>query len=533
MFLFMKTTFKEFDRLCIGMAKAWMAKHDFTRTDDIWDDAVQCARLGFLLYLRKNEITKAEDVFREETSLVWILLDIIMLFSYNERERVKGGVKVRRVLCALFVCISILVSICFINVGRAETHISVSMITKDSDTYDIVLLRRRLRELGWLTSNMKADDTGLYTARVTDAITQFQKYIYENMDQTMIVDGIAGKQTISWLNRNDAPVNPDKPKPTPGPTPKSTERLYPTGVLVTRQPTLEPTSTPAPEDYDEQVAEIQKLLVKAGWMNESDITGIYDDNTIEAVIALQRQLCFEYGIDLDYDGYYGPRERQLLESGDERAIAPDSGKSDELTSSDELLGLDGALSAFEAEEPVQPQPTATEKSRENADFKSFQWGDSSSYIMSIEGDPLLSQYDSINQTDNIYYMSSPCGIACLLGYRFRDDRLYSCGYVSTTTYTHTSSYVKDYETFKKALTDKYGKPILDEIAWDNSRDEEYYANDINRALEYGKLQYQACWETSRNHIELILQSENYKIALVVRYDNKVFDDTAPDYSKDF
>jgi|GEM_PF-5741180 len=64
---------REFDRLCVGMVKTWMTKHNFTRTADIWDDAMQCARLGFLLYLRKYEITRAEDVFKDGTSPYWLM----------------------------------------------------------------------------------------------------------------------------------------------------------------------------------------------------------------------------------------------------------------------------------------------------------------------------------------------------------------------------------------------------------------------------------------------------------------------------
>lgn len=72
-YLYEDRILEEFDRLCIGMARAWMTKHNFTRTADIWDDAVQCARLGFLLYLRKYEIKRAEDVFKDGSSPYWLM----------------------------------------------------------------------------------------------------------------------------------------------------------------------------------------------------------------------------------------------------------------------------------------------------------------------------------------------------------------------------------------------------------------------------------------------------------------------------
>ena len=155
------------------------------------------------------------------------------------------------------------------------------------------------------------------------------------------------------------------------------------------------------------------------------------------------------------------------------------------------------------------------------------------YVKSIEGEPVLVQFVEATQLDTIYYMTNPCGISCLLGYGFKDDKLYSTGYASASTHTQGFAYVNDYETFKEALTQKYGKPIKEQTVWSSDLDAQYYADDITHALKYGKLQYEAYWETERSHIEMILGSQNYVIGLVIRYENKIFDDTAPDYSKDF
>ena len=71
------------------------------------------------------------------------------------------------------------------------------------------------------------------------------------------------------------------------------------------------------------------------------------------------------------------------------------------------------------------------------------------------------------------------------------------------------------------------------MVWENASEQQFYADKLDYALKYGRVKYQACWETERTHIELILGSENYNIGLVVRYKNKVFSNTEPDYSDDF
>ena len=316
---------------------------------------------------------------------------------------------------------------------EASTGERRGIITKESSVTAIAKLRRKLIDLGWFDAESHYEGT-LYTSGLINSIVDFQQYVHDNLDPYVIVDGIVDRKTYDWIYRDDAPS-----KLSAYGTPK------PTNIPVTRVPMPEPTpvSTLLPEDYDQQVADIQALLIDAGWLESGSVTGIYDENTIEAVKDLQKHLHNEYGFDLDYDGYYGPRERELLESNDERAIAPEHGKGDEQITSNGFLGFDDLLTSFATEKPTQPQQTADIK-RENTDFKSFSWGDSSSVIKAVEGDIILSQYDNTLQMDTIYYLANPCGISCVLGYGFKEDKLQYCAYVSTTTHTQSSAYVTDY-----------------------------------------------------------------------------------------
>lgn len=56
---------------CAKAARQWLARYHLN--DNLLDDAIQCARLGFLLYLRQRNITRAEDVGKNGTSPYWYI----------------------------------------------------------------------------------------------------------------------------------------------------------------------------------------------------------------------------------------------------------------------------------------------------------------------------------------------------------------------------------------------------------------------------------------------------------------------------
>ncbi len=58
---------------CVKFTRTWLIRHGFTTYREIWEDALQCTRIGLLLYLRQHNITKAEDVFSGETSPYWLM----------------------------------------------------------------------------------------------------------------------------------------------------------------------------------------------------------------------------------------------------------------------------------------------------------------------------------------------------------------------------------------------------------------------------------------------------------------------------
>lgn len=62
-------------------------------------------------------------------------------------------------------------------------------------------------------------------------------------------------------------------------------------------------------------------------------------------------------------------------------------------------------------------------------------------------------------------------------------------YILTEEHSVDSLYIDDYNTFKQALTNKYGEPLLDNEKWTSDSKKSFYADDKGRALNYGYLSY--------------------------------------------
>ena len=104
-------------------------------------------------------------------------------------------------------------------------------------------------------------------------------------------------------------------------------------------------------------------------------------------------------------------------------------------------------------------------------------------------------------------------------YYFLEDKLYHSAYGFTGEHTNNNDYIYDYKELKESLTQKYGKPIYDEVTWGN----DLYKSDKQEwgfAISLGHLMYLASWETPTTIIALTLKGDNYKIDLLIVYDSK-------------
>ena len=158
------------------------------------------------------------------------------------------------------------------------------VISGNSSTEEITSLQWQLIALGWLDASQP---TGVYDSATRQAVRDFQTYMNETyaIDPKLTVDGIAGPQTLYWLDQSSIAA-----KPTQSPA------------------TLPPVVTEAPEDdflIDENssssdIRRVQQLLITLGQLPAGSDDGIYGAATRGAVWEFQSFV----------NSYYG---RQVLE----------------------------------------------------------------------------------------------------------------------------------------------------------------------------------------------------------------------------
>lgn len=249
----------------------------------------------------------------------------------------------------------------------AEPTVTIepTRIDKNADSELITALQKRLMQLKWL--NIDAP-TGEYGKKTREAVRAFQRCVHDRYDGSIQVDGIAGEATIGWINRSDAPWNPDAdgmpdlPETLPTNTPVPTDTPVPTNTPVptdTPAPTEEPTPSPTPfAPSAELTAEVQARLIELGWLDASQNTGVYDNATALAVADFQRYMNSING---------------------DKITLPEDGQADDLTL--QWLRWSGAptrapLNTTPApEESVTPEPTVvySEQIDENSQEDAIIW----------------------------------------------------------------------------------------------------------------------------------------------------------------
>lgn len=179
----------------------------------------------------------------------------------------------------------------------------------------------------------------------------------------------------------------------------------------------------------------------------------------------------------------------------------------------------------ESTNPAEPAETTP-------DFKQFYWGDSKETIIAVEGDPALEGQMTAVNAEYIAYETTAVGLDVLLAYYFCDEGLYEVRYILTEKHSNNSLYIDDYNTFKAALTKKYGTPILDKENWENDSKKSYYADRKGTALCYGYLTYSTFYWTDRSLITMNMSADNYDISMIVYYESITISPGEADYSGD-
>lgn len=179
-------------------------------------------------------------------------------------------------------------------------------------------------------------------------------------------------------------------------------------------------------------------------------------------------------------------------------------------------------------ESVEP----TQEPELDYDFKEFRWGDSKDAVMEVEGEPLLD--DKVNGMDAtvIVYETTAVGLDMALCYYFCDEGLFAVKYILAESHSNESLYIDDYESFKNAMSKKYGTPLLDFEDWENDSKKEFYADDKGNALSFGYLTYHTIWMLDRTYISMDMSADNYDISMTVQYESTSISPGEADYSGD-
>ena len=106
-------------------------------------------------------------------------------------------------------------------------------------------------------------------------------------------------------------------------------------------------------------------------------------------------------------------------------------------------------------------------------------------------------------------------------------------YILNEEHSNESLYIDDYMDVKKAITKKYGEPLLDRESWQDSSKESYYAEKKGDALNYGYLKYYTWYWLDRTEITMSMSADNYVISTIIDYTSNEIDPGEPDYSDDF
>lgn len=166
------------------------------------------------------------------------------------------------------------------------------------------------------------------------------------------------------------------------------------------------------------------------------------------------------------------------------------------------------------------------------DFKQFRWGDSMETVRAVEGEPYLSNHIKERNTDYIAYKTKAVGLDMVLVYYFTEDQLFQVRYILDEDHSNENLFIKDYETFRDALTKKYGKPLIDTESWQDDSKKDFYKNRKGDALSYGYLTYYTWYFTDRSIITMQMDADNYKVSMIVEYVSNDISPGEADYSGD-
>ncbi len=127
-------------------------------------------------------------------------------------------------------------------------------------------------------------------------------------------------------------------------------------------------------------------------------------------------------------------------------------------------------------------------------FRGSSWGDSKEDVIALKGEPAPSK------DGHFYYKSHSGGFVALVNYEFFNNKLSQGQYIMQEKHDNRGLYIADYSDLTRLLIQKYGKPLLKDVAWINEK----YKEDVKKwgdAVAEGHLNYHTQWETEATVID--------------------------------
>lgn len=151
---------------------------------------------------------------------------------------------------------------------------------------------------------------------------------------------------------------------------------------------------------------------------------------------------------------------------------------------------------------------------QQTDFRKAHWK------MSIDSVKLSETKKPVYEVQSaLAYTDKVAGKDAFILYIFSNNKLSGASYAFKEKYSNENQYISDFEEIKGILTEKYGKPVKDDIIWskDLFRDRR---DEWGTALALGYVKFKARWENDRTLVILELQGNRSDIGLSCTYGSK-------------
>ena len=156
---------------------------------------------------------------------------------------------------------------------------------------------------------------------------------------------------------------------------------------------------------------------------------------------------------------------------------------------------------------------------DKTNFRETKWGMTKAQVKAIEKGKSVGEQLSDDGLDILGYEAKASGLDCIVGYYFAENQLIEGRYIFMEKHSNRTMFIDDFRTTKKALTQKYGKPMEDKTYWQDDlyKDD---ASDWGMAVAVGHLQFETIWHTPQTEIRLRLTGDNYTIKHLIVYNSK-------------